>query len=112
MSARDNKGVGPAAPWTGHMLGSLFKLGFWGGLVLLVIPIDTGEQENKVSALEALLAARETVADLRGICERKPEVCETGGAALETIKARAAASARMALAYMDEQRPAPAPDGN
>jgi hypothetical protein len=92
------------------MFGSLFKLGFWGGLVLLVIPIDTGQRENQVSALEALLAAQETVSDLRGICERKPDVCETGGAALETIKARAATSARMALTYINEQRPAPEAD--
>jgi hypothetical protein len=98
------------------MIGSLFKLGFWGGLVLLVIPIETEGQDNKVSALQALLAARETVADIRGICERKPEVCETGGAALETIKARAAAGARMALAYIDEPDPkaaaSPAPAGH
>jgi hypothetical protein len=100
------------------MIGSLFKLGFWGGLVLLVIPIETEGQDNKVSALQALLAARETVADIRGICERKPDVCETGGAALETIKARAAAGARMALAYIDESDPdakppvPPAPIGN
>jgi hypothetical protein len=86
------------------MIGSLFKLGFWGGLVLMFLPIDSGTEHNQrtVSALEALFAARETVADLQGICERKPEVCETGGAALETIKLRAAAGARLALTYLDQ----------
>ncbi len=96
------------------MIGSLIKLGFWGGLVLLLLPIDSGENSRDVSALEALLAARETVADLRGICERRPEVCETGGAALETIKQRAATGARLALTYIDEQgqpRAVGVPDG-
>jgi Family of unknown function (DUF5330) len=85
------------------MIGSLVKFGFWGGLVLLMLPIDGGGDAPDVSPLQAFLAARETVADLRGICDRRPEVCETGGAALETIKQRAAKGARLALTYIDEQ---------
>jgi Family of unknown function (DUF5330) len=88
---------------TACMIGSLVKLGFWGGLVLLLLPIDGGPGTRDVSALETLLAARETVEDIRGICERRPAVCETGGAALETISQRAAKSARLALTYIESQ---------
>jgi hypothetical protein len=85
-------------------MGTLLKIAFWGGLALLFIPIDTGGQGNvrSVSALEALVAARATVDDLRGMCERRPDVCETGGAALETIRERAKVSARMVLEYVGE----------
>jgi Family of unknown function (DUF5330) len=87
------------------MLSTLFKLGFWGGLTLLLIPIDVGAQNEgrSVSAFEAVLAAKETVSDLRDICVRKPEVCETGGAALQTISARAKAGAKMVLQYVDDE---------
>jgi hypothetical protein len=84
---------------------SLVKLAFWGGLALLFIPIDTGPENDTrtVSALQAIVAAQATVADLKGMCERRPDVCETGGAALETIKERAKVSARMVLEYVGEQ---------
>lgn len=88
------------------MFGMMFKMTFWGGLVLLFLPLDTGAANGgrNVSPLEAVLAARETVADIRGICQRKPEVCVTGEAALETIKERAKVGARMALEYIDESK--------
>jgi Family of unknown function (DUF5330) len=87
------------------MISTLFKLGFWGGLTLLFIPVDLGaEHEGRtVSAFEAVIAAKETVDDLRAICVRKPEVCETGGAALQTISARAKAGAKLVLQYVEDE---------
>lgn len=88
------------------MISSLVKMGFWGGLTLLFIPVDLGaEHEGRtVSAFEAMIAAKQTVDDLRDICVRKPEVCETGSAAFQTISARAKAGAKMVLHYVvDEQ---------
>ena len=81
------------------MIGTLMRLTFWGGLVLFFIPLDTPEQADgrQVTAFEAIIAARETVQDMRGICMRKPDVCEIGGAAVETITARARAGARLVL---------------
>jgi hypothetical protein len=92
------------------MFGSLLKLTFWGGLALLFIPLDTGQAgpEQPVSGFEAIVAARDTIADLRGLCERQPDVCETGGAAIETISVRAKAAARLALDYV-ESTPAAEP---
>lgn len=87
------------------MISTLFKLGFWGGLTLLFIPVDFGtEHEGRsVSAFEAVIAAKETVDDLRSLCVRKPDVCETGSAALETISARAKASAKLVLEYVGDE---------
>jgi hypothetical protein len=87
------------------MISTLFKLGFWGGLTLLFIPVDLGVQHEgrMVSAFEAVTAAKATVDDLRDICIRKPDVCETGGAALQTISARAKAGARLVLDYVEDE---------
>jgi Family of unknown function (DUF5330) len=99
------------------MFSTLFKLGFWGGLTLLLIPVDLGAQNEgrSVSAFEAIVAAKATVDDFREICVRKPEVCETGGAALQTISARAKAGAKLVLEYVEDEpaavrHPTPAVD--
>ena len=87
------------------MISTLFKLGFWGGLTLLFIPVDLGadHEGRTVSAFEAVIAAKATVDDLRDICVRKPGVCETGGAALKTISARAKAGAKLVLQYVEDE---------
>ena len=84
-------------------MGFLIRMAFWFSLVLLVLPLDvsttTGES---VSPIEAFLAARQAVGDVAGICERKPEVCETGKAAFHTIGARARESARIAIGMLED----------
>jgi Family of unknown function (DUF5330) len=97
-----------------QMFSTLFKLGFWGGLTLLFIPVDLGAQNQgrTVSAFEAVIAAKATMDDLREICVRKPDVCETGGAALQTISARAKAGAKLVLQYVEDdpaKKPNPVP---
>ena len=57
---------------------------------------------NQVGPLKALMTAREAVGDIAGICERKPDVCETGKSALHTIGVRAKASAKIAYEMLDE----------
>jgi Family of unknown function (DUF5330) len=87
------------------MISTLLKLGFWGGLTLLIIPVDFGAERagRTVSAFEAVIAAKATVDDLREICVRKPDVCETGGAALQTITSRAKAGAKLVLQYVEDE---------
>ena len=84
-------------------MGFLIRMAFWFSLVLLVLPLDvsttTGES---VSPIKAFFAAREAVGDVAGICERKPEVCETGKAAFHTIGARARESARIAIGMLED----------
>lgn len=80
----------------------LIRAAFWFSLVLLMLPFG-GEDGAEVGPLRAFLAARAAVDDFSGICERKPEVCETGKAALHTIGVRAKASAKLAYEMLDEQ---------
>ncbi|WP_367715399.1 DUF5330 domain-containing protein [Nitratireductor sp. GISD-1A_MAKvit] len=98
-------------------MGFLIRSIFWLSLVLLFLPIggtggEEGAETSQVGALQALGAAREAVTDLVGICERKPEVCATGRAALQTIGARARESARIAYEMLEtpEAQPENAPD--
>lgn len=79
----------------------LIRTAFWFSLVLLMLPFG-GEDGAEVGPLRAFLAARAAVDDFSGICERKPEVCETGKAALHTIGVRAKASAQLAYEMLDE----------
>lgn len=92
-------------------MGFLIRTAFWFSLVLLMLPFGGGDQsgEPQVGPLQAFLAARAAVDDFSGMCERKPEVCETGKAALHTIGVRAKASAKFAYEMIeDEDVPVPA----
>lgn len=83
----------------------LIRMAFWFSLVLLVLPLDpaTGEGSvDSVSPVQAFFAAREAVGDVIGICERKPDVCETGKAAMHTIGVRAREGVRLASQFLDE----------
>lgn len=84
----------------------LLRAAFWFSLVLLVLPFGIGSDEQgsaSVNPIQALLAARDAVGDIAGMCERKPDVCETGKAAMHTIGVRAKETARIAADMLDEQ---------
>lgn len=87
------------------MIGFLFKSAFWLSIALLFIPLaptsETGEPQ--VGAVDAFFAAREAISDVTGICERKPEVCEVGGALVGSIGVRAREGARLAYEALDGQ---------
>ena len=86
-------------------MGFLIRMGFWFSLVLLALPLggksETGEPQ--VGAIETFFAASEAIDDIAGLCERKPGVCETGKAALETVGVRARESAKIAYEVLDER---------
>jgi hypothetical protein len=89
-------------------MGFLIRMAFWFSLVLLALPLDTGTNGQSVSPIQAFFAAREAVDDVSGICERKPDVCEVGKAAMQTIGARARETARIAYGMLEENgKPAP-----
>ena len=83
----------------------LLRAAFWFSLVLLVLPFSVGsdEQGQSVNPIQALLAARDAVGDIAGMCERKPDVCETGKAAVHTISVRAKETAKIAADMLDDQ---------
>jgi hypothetical protein len=76
-------------------MGFLVRMAFWFSLVLLVLPLDAG-------GTATFLAAREAVGDVTGICERKPDVCETGKSAMHTVGVRAREAARIAFEMLDD----------
>ena len=80
----------------------LMRMTFWFSLVLLMLPFGGGDDGQQVSPLKALMTVREAVGDIAGICERKPDVCETGKSALHTIGVRAKASAKVAYEMLGE----------
>lgn len=84
----------------------LIRMAFWFSLVLLALPLTVGPDESgreSVGPIQALFAAREAVGDIAGICERKPDVCETGKSAMHTITARAKETAKIAAAMLDDK---------
>jgi hypothetical protein len=85
-------------------------MAFWFSLVLLVLPFGSDDGTPGVNPIQAFFAAKEAVDDVAGICERKPEVCEVGRAAVQTIGARAKESARMAYEMLDDGNDAPTAD--
>lgn len=95
-------------------MGFLIRMAFWFSLVL-ALPLSAGSDEEgheSVGPIQALFAAREAVGDIAGICERKPDVCETGKSAMHTITARAKETAKIAAAMLDDQgtEPETSPD--
>jgi hypothetical protein len=99
----------------GNSMGFLIRMAFWFSLVLLALPLSAGSDEEgheSVGPIQALFAAREAVGDIAGICERKPDVCETGKSAMHTITARAKETAKIAAAMLDDQgtEPETSPD--
>jgi len=88
-------------------MGFLIRMAFWFSLVLLALPLGVGPGENgqqSVGPIQALFAAREAVGDIAGLCERKPDVCETGKSAMYTITVRAKETAKIAAAMIDDQQ--------
>lgn len=86
----------------------LLRAAFWFSLVLLMLPFNPKGQsgEGTVGPIETLFAVRDAVADMRGMCERKPDVCKTGGAALHTIGVRAREAARIGYELLGDEAPA------
>ncbi|MCO6048620.1 DUF5330 domain-containing protein [Mesorhizobium sp. RP14(2022)] len=84
----------------------LLRMGFWFSLVLLALPFDFGNADDgapRVNAIQALSAAGEAVGDLAGLCERKPDVCETGRTAFHTVSVRAQETGRIAMKLLDTE---------
>jgi len=83
-------------------MGFLIRMAFWFSLVLLALPLDPVGGASGVSPVQAFFAARAAVDDISGICERQPDVCDVGRAAMQTIGVRAKESARIAYEMLEE----------
>src|SRR5690349_6452506 len=83
-------------------MGFLIRMAFWFSLLLLVLPLNpAGDNSPGVNPIQAFFAAKEAVDDMAAICERKPEVCDVGKAAMQTIGIRSKESARLAYEMLE-----------
>ncbi len=80
----------------------LLRSAFWLTLVILLIPADPQSGEApRVSLVNAFVAAQATIADLSGFCDRNPDVCVTGGAAIGLLAEKAENGVEMLYRYFD-----------
>jgi len=88
----------------------LFRMAFWLGLVLVLLPRDNVPEANKgpqIKASEAVSAATAAVSDMSQFCTRQPAACEVGGQAAVAIGQRAQDGARKLYRIITDKR---APD--
>ena len=79
----------------------LLRTVFWLSVVVLILPADreTGDKAPRVTAIEALVAARTAVDDLSQFCTRNPDVCQTSGAAFQVFADKVRTGAHMIYGY-------------
>jgi hypothetical protein len=83
----------------------LLRMTLWLGLVLILLPIGSGQHTSagsEVSATDAISAASATVGDLRGFCGRQPDACTVGAQVATAIGYRAQAGAKMLYEALSE----------
>jgi hypothetical protein len=82
----------------------LIRTAFWLSIVVMFIPADpeSNSPAPRVSLIEGMIAARAVVTDLSSFCERNPNVCVTGGAALQVFADKAQNGAKMLYRYLDD----------
>jgi Family of unknown function (DUF5330) len=83
----------------------LLRAAFWLSVAILFIPADpqTGEAP-RVTVVNAFLAAKATIADMSGFCDRNPDVCVTGGAAFDVFTQKAENGVRILYHYLNEPK--------
>ncbi|HZP20061.1 MAG TPA: DUF5330 domain-containing protein [Bauldia sp.] len=83
----------------------LIRAAFWLCVVILLIPADpkSGAEAPRVTLVQAFLAAQATVSDISGFCGRNPDVCATGGAAIDLLAEKAESGVRMLNRYFDQK---------
>jgi len=85
----------------------LIKGSFWFSLVLITLPfLDSNSREALDGAPplevgQSMAAAVEAFDDIRQICVRKPEICETGSETFAALGMRAKEGARIAYQFLD-----------
>src|SRR5512143_2583986 len=88
----------------------LFRIIFWLGLVLVLLPRDKTPESDKapqIGAADAVQAATAAVSDMSQFCKRQPTACEVGGQAATIIGQRAQDGARKLYQIITDKK---APD--
>ncbi|WKA30903.1 DUF5330 domain-containing protein [Bradyrhizobium roseum] len=86
----------------------LFRMAFWLGLVLVLLPRDPTPESEKapqIGASEAISAASAAASDMGQFCKRQPAACEVGGQAATAIGQRAQDGARKIYKIITDKKP-------
>jgi hypothetical protein len=83
----------------------LVRVGFWLGIVLLLLPTgaEVGSPGSRDVAVSAVAAAGAAVADVRQSCARQPDTCAVGSQVAAAFGEKVQASARALVAYFAAQ---------
>jgi len=83
----------------------LLKAAFWLTIVLILLPTGgtSSQNEQQVSATDAVSAATATMADMRQFCARQPDTCAFGASAAVTLGHKAQAGAKMLYEYLSDK---------
>jgi hypothetical protein len=83
----------------------LLRLAFWLTVIAILLPGRGSEPVShpEISATEAVSAAKATVGDMQGFCERQPEACTVGSQAAIALGDRAKAGARQIYEFLNEK---------
>jgi hypothetical protein len=90
----------------------LLRLAFWIMLICLLLPGSREENRRLMSSAER------TVSDVRGFCQRNPEVCSDARTTMTTMLSRLKSGAELLQVWLApedqkaEDRPAPADAGS
>ncbi|KZL20961.1 hypothetical protein PsAD2_00953 [Pseudovibrio axinellae] len=82
----------------------LLRTTFWVGLILLLLPIGTGSDDDTptIGVVQVYLAAQSTIRDLSGFCGRNPNACEMGGSIIKLVGLKAKEAARLTYTYLND----------
>jgi hypothetical protein len=83
----------------------LFRLAFWLGIVLVLLPSISSQPVPKsdLGAFDAMSAARAAISDIRQFCERQPDACTAGSQVAVAIGHRAQVGAKMLYEFLNDQ---------
>jgi hypothetical protein len=86
----------------------LFKLAFWLGLVLVLLPTGSKQQTDtpQISAAQAATAATSAVSDISQFCTRQPGTCSVGSQVATILARRAQDGAVLIYQFITERREA------
>lgn len=85
----------------------LIKGSFWFSLVLIALPFLDSSSDKELEAApplevgHSMAAAMEAFEDIKQICVRKPDICETGSETFAALGSRAKQGARIAYEFLD-----------
>jgi len=96
--------AGTNAGINGWVMFFLLRMGFWLGVVCLLLPAGGAKSPDaKIDATQAMTVASAAVSDARGFCERQPDACVSGGKVAVALGQRAEAGVRTLYQFISER---------